>query len=305
MQKRIILLSGPTASGKSKLAISLAKKINGQIINADSMQIYQELSVLTSRPEIDDLKEIKHHLYGFQSVKKDFSVGAWLKILKKKIKLLEKSKITPIIVGGTGLYFNAITKGISQIPEINTKFRNEIRNLYVKIGAKKFFEKLIEIDPISQKKILPSDKQRVLRAYEVKKFTKKSMFEWAKKTKSDFIGYDLKKIYLQIPKEELLKKIQIRTQNIIQNGAILEVENFLKLNIKNSLSANKIIGIREIKSFLDGSISLKEAEQAIIIKTRQYAKRQNTWCRGYMANWHKIYSKDPAKLLKKVLKVVS
>lgn len=145
-------MSGPTASGKSKLAISLAKKINGQIINADSMQIYQELSVLTSRPEIDDLKEIKHHLYGFQSVKKDFSVGAWLKILKKKIKLLEKSKITPIIVGGTGLYFNAITKGISKIPEINTKFRNEIRNLYVKIGAKKFFEKLIEIDPISQKK---------------------------------------------------------------------------------------------------------------------------------------------------------
>ena len=140
MLNKIILIAGPTASGKSKLAIAIAKKIRGEIINADSMQVYKELSVLSSRPSNLDLKKIKHHLYGFQSVKKHFSTGAWLELVKKQVNLCLKNKKTPILVGGTGLYFEAITKGISKIPNINFKARNKIRELQKKLGQKKFYE---------------------------------------------------------------------------------------------------------------------------------------------------------------------
>ena len=172
MSKKIILLAGPTASGKSKLAINLAKKINGEIINADSMQVYREFVILSSRPNKTETKKIKHHLYGFVTVKKHFSAGEWLKEAKKKIKLCLKKKRVPIIAGGTGLYFNTITKGISKIPEIDLKTRKKVRNLFKKLGPKKFYEKLLEIDPKVKDKILPTDSQRTQRAYEVKLKTK-------------------------------------------------------------------------------------------------------------------------------------
>ena len=140
MSKKIILIAGPTASGKSKLAIKIAKKIKGEIINADSMQVYKDFSVLSSRPSTSDLKKIKHHLYGFLSVKKHFSTGAWLSLVKKKINKCIKNKKTPILVGGTGLYFESITKGMSKIPNIDFKLRNKIRTLQVKLGQKNFIK---------------------------------------------------------------------------------------------------------------------------------------------------------------------
>ena len=147
MSKKIILLAGPTASGKSKLAIHLAKKLNGEIINADSMQIYKEFSVLSSRPDSKEIKKAKHNLYGVISVKKYFSAGDWLKLAKNKINQCHKNTKIPIIVGGTGLYFNTITKGISKITNIDIKTRNKVRNLFKKLGYKKFYEKLSNIDP--------------------------------------------------------------------------------------------------------------------------------------------------------------
>ena len=140
MPNKIILIAGPTASGKSKLAIEIAKKIKGEIINADSMQVYREFSVLSSRPSKIDLKKVKHHLYGFQPAKKLFSTGAWLKLAKKQIDQCLKNKKIPILVGGTGLYFEVITKGMSKIPNINSKVRDKIRNLQKKIGQEKFYE---------------------------------------------------------------------------------------------------------------------------------------------------------------------
>ena len=164
MSKKIILLAGPTASGKSKLAIHLAKKLKGEIINADSMQIYKEFSILSSRPNKLEIKKVKHHLFGVVSVKKYFSAGDWLKETKKKINLCFKKKKTPIIVGGTGLYFNTITKGISKIPDIDLKTRTQVRNQFKKLGYKKFYKKLLEIDPKVKGKILPTDSQRTQRA---------------------------------------------------------------------------------------------------------------------------------------------
>ena len=154
MSKKIILLAGPTASGKSKLAIHLAKKLNGEIINADSMQIYKEFSILSSRPNKTETKKIKHYLYGVVSAKRYFSAGDWLKEAKKKINLCLKNKKIPIIVGGTGLYFNTITKGISKIPDIDIKTRKNVRVLFKKLGYKKFYEKLLELDPKVKKKLI-------------------------------------------------------------------------------------------------------------------------------------------------------
>ena len=305
MSKKIILLAGPTASGKSKLAIQLAKKLNGEIINADSMQIYKEFSILSSRPNNKEIKKAKHHLYGIISVKKYFSVGDWLKLAKSKINQCHKNKKTPIIVGGTGLYFNTITQGISKIPNIDIITRNKVRSLFKKLGYKDFYEKLLDIDPKVKNKILPTDSQRSQRAYEVILKTKKSLFDWTMNTRSDFINFEIKKIFLDIPREELLKKISQRTESMFKNKCMEEVKKFNSFKLNKSLSANKLIGVQEINSYFKGSISLDQCKELINIKTRQYAKRQNTWARGHMKNWNKLYSKDFSILLKKTLKVIS
>ena len=305
MSKKIILLAGPTASGKSKLAIQLAKKVNGEIINADSMQIYKEFSILSSRPNNKEIKKAKHHLYGIISVKKYFSAGDWLKLAKIKINQCQKAKKIPIIVGGTGLYFNTIVKGISKIPNIDIETRNKVRNLFKKLGYKNFYQKLLNIDPKIKNKILPTDSQRIQRAYEVILKTKKSLFDWTKNTKSDFIDFEIKKIFIDIPREELLKKINQRTELMFKNKCMEEVKRFNSFKLSKSFSANKLIGVQEINNHLKGLISLDQCKELINIKTRQYAKRQNTWARGHMKNWNKLYSKDFSTLFKKTLKVVS
>ena len=174
---KIILISGPTASGKSNFALKLAKKIKGEIINADSMQVYKELKILSARPSFKDYQNIKHHLYGFHSVKDNFSTGDWLKLAIKKISEIKKRKKIPIIIGGTGLYFKAILEGLVKIPNIPIRFRNKIRNLHKDLGQKLFYKRLIEIDPKSKNKINSTDIQRSIRAYEVKKFTNKSIHD--------------------------------------------------------------------------------------------------------------------------------
>jgi len=305
LSKKLILIAGPTASGKSKLAIEIARKIKGEIINADSMQVYKEFSILSSRPSKLDLKKVKHHLYGFQTAKKHFSTGVWLKLVKKQINLCLKNKKIPILVGGTGLYFEAITKGISKIPNISFKERNEIRELQKKLGQKKFYEKLLKLDPLIKNKIEPFDVQRSVRAYEVKKFTKKSIFKWFKLTKSEFKQFQIFKIFIDTSRENLLKNISNRVNEMFKSDCIKEVKLFLRLDIEPSLSANKIIGVREIKDYLLGILSLKQTKELINIKTRQYAKRQVTWARSHMSDWDKQNSNSFSSLFKKILKVIS
>ena len=211
----------------------------------------------------------------------------------------------PIIVGGTGLYFNIITKGISKIPDIDIKTRNKVRNLFKKLGYKKFYNHLLKLDPKIKGRILPTDSQRLQRAYEVKLSTKKSLYDWFVNTKSDFSDFEIKKIFIDIPREVLLKNISIRTELMFKKKCVNEVKKFNALKINKTLSANKLIGVKEINDFLSKSISLEQCKELINIKTRQYAKRQNTWARGHMKNWNKLYSKKFSNLLKKSLKVVS
>ena len=300
LKSKIILISGPTASGKSKFAVKLAKKIKGEIINADSMQVYKELRILTARPIKKNYNKIKHHLYGFESVKKNFSTGKWLKLANYKISIIKKRKKVPILVGGTGLYFKALTDGLVKIPSIPIKFRNKIRNLQKKLGQKKFFMQLIKLDPLINEKIQSTDVQRSIRAYEVKSYTKKSLFDWYKNTKSKYPEDDFIKIYIDFPREDLLDKISKRSGQMLREGAITEVKKFLKIGIKKDNSSNKVIGINEIKDFLNKKTNLNEVKEKITIKTRQYAKRQSTWARGQMMDWKKVNPKDLKKILKKI-----
>ena len=301
-QSKIILISGPTASGKSNFAIKIARKINGEIINADSMQVYKQLKILTARPNKGVQKNTKHHLYGVIDLNKKFSTGQWLKIAIKKIKEIKKRKKIPILVGGTGLYFQSLIDGLVQIPEIPHKFRNKIRSIQKKVGQKKFYKKLLKIDPKVKDKFDPNDTQRTIRAFEIKSFTKISMYEWLNKTKSEFKDEEFLKLYIDFKREDLIKRISLRSHKMIEDGAIKEVKKFIKLKIQKDLSANRVIGIDELTQCLDKKISLDQAQELISIKTRQYAKRQATWARSRMVSWKKINPIKIADYIKKLNK---
>ena len=299
LKSKIILISGPTASGKSNFAVKLAKKINGEIINADSMQVYKELKILSARPNLKDYQKIRHHLYGFHNVKNNFSTGDWLKLTIKKINEIKKRKHIPILVGGTGLYYKALTEGLVRIPNIPVRFRNKIRSLHKELGQKSFYKKLLKLDPTSKNKINSSDAQRSIRAYEVKAFTNKSLHDWFKNTKSYFKNEDFLKIYIDFPRQELIKRINLRTEKMLKSGAIEEVKRFIKLKVRRDKSVNKAIGIDEIKKYLNNEKNFSEIKENISIKTRQYAKRQSTWARGHMMSWFKIKPQEINKFLKK------
>jgi len=301
-QSKIILISGPTASGKSNFAIRIAKKINGEIINADSMQVYKQLKILTARPNKKEQKNIKHHMYGIIDLRKRFSVGQWLKIAIKKIEEIKKKKKIPILVGGTGLYFQSLIDGLVKIPEIPLKFRNKIRLIQKKDGQKKFYKKLLKIDPVAKNKFDPNDTQRTIRAFEIKSFTKISIYEWLSKTKPEFKDEEFIKLYIDLKRDDLIKRISLRSIKMIENGAINEVKKFIKSKIKKDLSVNRVIGIDELTQCLDKKINLDQAQELISIKTRQYAKRQATWARSRMTSWEKINPIKIADYIKKLKK---
>ena len=301
-QSKIILIAGPTASGKSSFALKIAKKINGEIINADSMQVYKQLKILTARPNKKEQKNIKHHMYGTINLKKNFSTGQWLKAAIKNIKEIKKRKKIPILVGGTGLYFQSLIEGLVKIPKIPLKFRNKIRLIQKKEGQKNFYKKLLKIDPKVKNKFDPNDTQRAVRAFEIKSFTKISMYEWLNKTKSEFKDDEFIKLYINFSREDLIKRISLRSIKMIEEGAIKEVKKFIKLKIKKELSVNRVIGIDELTQCLDGKINLDQAQELISIKTRQYAKRQATWARSRMISWKKINPIKIADYIKKLKK---
>ena len=300
LKSKIILIAGPTACGKSNFALKLSKKIKGEIVNADSMQVYKQLQILTARPQKKDLKKIKHHLYGFCDVRKNYSTGEWLKLLLKKIKYIRKKKKVPIIVGGTGLYFKALTDGLVKIPKIPIRVRNKTRLMQTKLGQKKFYNRLLKLDPLIKNTIEKNDVQRSVRAYEIKSHTKKSIINWFKKTKKYISSDEFIKIYIDYPRESLIKRINLRVDDMFAKGAVEEVRRFNKLKVKKENSSNKVIGIKEISNFLNKQCSLDQTKELIAIKTRQYAKRQATWARGQMGSWQKINPKNLGLALKKL-----
>ncbi len=299
--EKIILLFGPTASGKSRLALDLAKKLNGEIVNADSMQVYKEIKILSARP---NKTTVKHHLYGCVSVRENFSVGSWYKLATYKIKEINRKKKIAIVTGGTGLYFKILVDGLAEIPEvpkIDYSYLNDMERFMMKNHYIKKCPKIFE-------GINRNDIQRVSRAISVYESTGITLNEWQKKkNKKYFKPNEFIKICLIPPKKELEKRIKKRFLNMLKKGAIKETKKYKELNLSfNSLhSSNSIIGLREIESFLEKRISMYELKNQVHIKTRQYAKRQYTWQRGQMKDWKAFDDTDYLDLRKKVLSYLS
>ena len=302
MQK-IILIAGPTGSGKSEIALRLAKNVDGEIINADSMQVYKEIKTLSARPK--KILNVAHYLYGNVSVKNNFSAGEWLKKVKLNLKKILNKKKTPIFVGGTGLYFKLLTEGISNIPKIPDSIRVKARRLNKKLGNDKFYTLLIKLDPLVENKIKQNDTHRLIRAYEVMVFTKKSLIEWQKNNQNDFGNYRFIKIYINPDNNYLHNLLRLRLKKMFEFNAISEVKKFYKLKVDKTLPANKILGIEEIKKYLDKKISIEQAFEETFIRTRRYVKRQRTWFRGHMKDWISIFHPNFDILTKKIVKLVT
>ena len=301
MTEKIILLSGPTATGKSSLALKIAETIDAEIINADSIQLYHDLSILTARPNTEKEK-IKHHFYGFLNGDISWSVGKWINEVSKIINDIIERKKVPIIVGGTGFYFKAITDGLSPIPEIDKSIRSEIESELERNGLEKLYRKLNIIDAAASEKINPNDKQRIMRALEV--------YEGTKKKISDFWLMDRKKIINQFSinfkidadRDWIYKNCDLRVDNMFKNGVVEEVTDLLNKNYSVTSPIMKAIGVNEIKLFLNNDISIDRASELIKFKTHHYAKRQITWMNNQMISWNSINTQYSNKIIKKIIK---
>ena len=301
-KSNIIIISGPTATGKSDLAIKIASIINGEIINADSMQVYKYFNILTSQPSHSQKKKIKHHLYSYIEPKVKMSAARWLKDIRIPIeKIFKKGKI-PIVVGGSGLYLEFLINGISQIPSIKKKSRAKVENNIKKYGLKEMYNKLVTIDPVYALKINPTDKQRIVRSLEVYEQTKKkfSHFHVQHKVKLSYTSF---KILIMLDRKIIRNNCSERFKKMIQAGLVKEVQKYEKY-AKNS-RISKAIGYQEILSYLKKEISLEEAQEIAINKTRKYAKRQSTWFKNrYNADFTIKSVDDISLLLESLFKII-
>ena len=301
MIEKIVLLSGPTATGKSSLASKLAEKIDGEIINADSIQLYRDLFILTARPDIKKEK-IKHHCYGFLDGDINWSVGKWINEINKILKDVIKRKKVPIVVGGTGFYFKAITDGLSPIPDIDKSIRLKIENDLEKNGLTKLQKRLAFIDPKASEKINPNDRQRIMRALEVFEGTNKKISDFWLMKREKIINYKSINFKIDAEREWIYKNCDLRVDYMFENGAVEEVRYLLTKNYSENSPIMKAIGVDEITSFLNSDITLDKALELIKFKTHQYAKRQITWINNQMISWNSINTQYSNKIINEIIK---
>ncbi|KAB2699610.1 tRNA (adenosine(37)-N6)-dimethylallyltransferase MiaA [Ochrobactrum sp. Kaboul] len=302
--KDAILIAGPTASGKSALAVHMARETGGFIVNTDSMQVYDVLDLLTARPGADDLASAEHHLYGHVAPSVSYSTGKWFADVAALLAQPELTGRTPIFVGGTGLYFRALLGGLSQMPEVSPDVRNHWRARMEAEGAEALHRALSERDPQMAATLQPTDSQRIVRALEVIESTGKSLSEW-QQTKGHVLVDDqsARKVVLLPERGWLSERIARRFALMWNNGAIDEVKALLALQLDPALPAMKAIGVREISAFLEGTMSEDEAIERSVIATRQYAKRQSTWFRNQLdKSWNFLSNSDEALLQLTTLK---
>ena len=305
MKNTIYFITGPTASGKSKFAIDLSKKIKGEIVNADSMQIYKELKIITARPSQLDNKKIKHHLYGYVDGSNRYNVEKWCQDASQVIKSLNKKNINPIFVGGTGLYIDTLINGIASIPSVPESIRNDSKNLLEKVGKEEFYKIVKKIDEDSIKLIFPNDIQRLRRIWEVFNYTNKKFSEWKKNKNKKFITSLDYKIFLFLPdRKKNYERVNKRVLTMIKSGAIEEIEKLLKLNYNKDLPIMRAHGVPEISAYLKNKITLEDCIKKIQLITRHYVKRQNTWWNSSNLQIFKKIKEFPDNLDKNFLNLV-
>tara|TARA_B100000676_G_C18071145_1_gene844371 strand:- start:46 stop:1002 length:957 start_codon:yes stop_codon:yes gene_type:complete len=281
--QRVLIIAGPTASGKSTLAISVAKKFSGVIINADSMQVYKQMSVLTACPPTKDLCQAEHRLYGILDAGDPCSVGRWLDLATDEIRAAWAIGKLPLVVGGTGLYLKALLEGLAPIPNVSRSIRKKVTILHESLGGKVFREVLAEIDPISAARIPVGDTQRLIRAYEVAEATGRPLSSW-QSDHSIKPPLDAKYgVITLLPKREILyDRVNKRFDKMIENGALNEVRALEKLCLDPFLPAMKAVGVPELLEVITGGKDLQTAIDNAKRATRKFAKRQMTWLRNQL-----------------------
>ncbi|MGQ2970766.1 MAG: tRNA (adenosine(37)-N6)-dimethylallyltransferase MiaA [Allorhizobium sp.] len=288
-----ILITGPTASGKSALALAFARAHDGVVINADSMQVYDTLQVITARPSVEEMGGVAHQLYGHVPASRSYSTGDWLREVGSLLADLRNEGRLPVIVGGAGLYFKALTGGLSDMPAIPDAVRATIRQRLEAEGPEVLHEELAGLDPPVAQRLNASDGQRIVRALEVFFATGRSIAEFQKQSGPMLIDPDRALKLVVLPDRKLLHdRINRRFELMMEAGAIEEVEALMRLQLAPEMPVMKAIGVSQIADMMAGRISRTEAVDRASAATRQYAKRQMTWFRNQMDDsWQRI---DPA-----------
>jgi tRNA dimethylallyltransferase len=283
----VVFIAGPTASGKSAIAAELARIGSGVVINADALQVYRQLNILSARPSAQEERAIPHRLYGFVPAAEAYSVGLWLSAAQAAIEDCWSTGCVPIVTGGTGLYFKALEHGLVQLPAIPVAIRRRWRDRLRKQGAEILHAELAGIEPAEAGRLRVSDGQRIVRALEVVEATGKSLSTWQRTAQGlSFLAQSrMLKLYISPPRQQLYGQIDERFDRMLRAGALAEVETLLSLELDPSLPAMKAIGIQELGRALSGEIALEAASRIAKMNTRRYAKRQLTWARSNMISW--------------------
>jgi len=281
--KDAVLIAGPTASGKSALALEIASREDGVVVNADSMQVYSVLNVLTARPTADDLAKAPHELYGHVHPSVAYSTGAWLREVARLVAEGRLAGRRPVFVGGTGLYFRALAGGLSEMPDIPEPIRAYWRRRLEKEGPARLHGLLAEKDGDAAAAIKPTDGQRIVRGLEVLEASGRSIMDWQAGRGTPLVDRATARfIVIEPPRALLAERIEARFSRMVEEGAIVEVKALLALGLDPGLPAMRAIGVRELAAVIEGRTSFDEARRLAVTATRQYAKRQSTWFRNQL-----------------------
>jgi len=293
MNKTPILIAGPTASGKSHLAVELAVKLNGAVINTDSMQVYEDLQIISARPTEEEMRRVPHFLYGVLKASERCSVGEWSRLAAETMEEVEEKGLRPIFVGGTGLYFRALLEGLSTIPEIPAQIRASAAKTIDTGGILILYDDLRNRDPESAARISPNDPQRIQRAWEVLETTGRSLSDWQKDKQEPVLHGPVDKIVLEPDRRKLYFRCEKRFERMLGEGGLHEISALLKLGLEPSLPVLKALGVQEMAEYLHGDVSYDQAIKRSKMVTRRYAKRQLTWMRNQMGDWPRLDPLSP------------
>ena len=283
---RAVLIAGPTASGKSALALEVAKTLGGTIVNADSMQVYSDLRIITARPTPAEEVRIPHKLYGFVDAAENYSVGRWCRDVREVLKEIASRRSFPIFVGGTGLYFTALTKGLAAVPAIPAEIRAGVRERLQREGAPALHKELERLDPATAHRITARDRSRISRALEVALATGRPLSDWHREGLPPLINPESAiKVFLTCERKELVRRIETRFDTMMRSAALDEVRRLAERKLAPTLPAMKAHGVPWLIRHLNGEISRDEAAAGAVMDTRRYAKRQLTWFRNQMKDW--------------------
>jgi tRNA dimethylallyltransferase len=297
-----ILIAGPTASGKSALAMALAQKCNGVIVNADSIQVYCDLRILTARPTAEDERRVPHRLYGHVDAAINYSTGQWLRDVGAVLRELARESRVPILVGGTGLYFKALTAGLAAVPPIPADLRETVRARVQSEGAPALHAELMRRDPATARRVTVNDRSRISRALEVVLATGRPLSDWHREGLPPLIDpAHAAKIFLTCERKELVRRIETRFDAMLKAGALAEVRALAARKLDPALPAMKAHGVPWLIRHLAGEISLDAAAAGAVMDTRRYAKRQLTWFRNQMKDWPWVDAAEGEKALEKQL----